>query len=74
MASTSYFENSRLLWTPENIQYTPVEKFRKMVNRDRGLNLKDWHDLYRYSIENYDFWVDLWKYLRIIYSVPPDKV
>ena len=88
----SYFEHSRLLWKPEHPEYTNVERFRKMVNRDRGLNLRkldilfalnetlmrvlieDWHDLYRYSIENYDFWVDLWKFLRIIYSVPPEKV
>uniref|UniRef100_A0A0W0FRK0 Acetoacetyl-synthetase n=1 Tax=Moniliophthora roreri TaxID=221103 RepID=A0A0W0FRK0_MONRR len=72
--STSYFEHSKLLWKPEYPQYTNVEGFRKMVNRSRGLNLKDWHDIYKYSIENYDFWVDLWKYLRIIYSVPPEKI
>ncbi|EEB91905.1 hypothetical protein MPER_09662, partial [Moniliophthora perniciosa FA553] len=72
--STSYFEHSKLLWEPKYPQYTSVEGFRKMVNRSRGLNLKDWHDLYKYSIENYDFWVDLWKYLRITYSVPPEKI
>ncbi|KAL0578860.1 hypothetical protein V5O48_003140 [Marasmius crinis-equi] len=70
----SYFEHSRLLWKPKHPEHTSVDRFRKMINRDRGLNLKDWHDLYNYSVEDYNFWADLWKFLRIIYSVPPKKI
>ncbi|KAJ3774088.1 acetoacetyl-CoA synthetase [Lentinula raphanica] len=72
--SSSYFESSHLLWQNPQPQHANVEIFRRMVNRKRGLNLKDYHDFHKYSIENYSFWEDAWQHLRIIYSVPPQKV
>jgi len=45
-----------------------------MVNRKHGLDLKNYHDLHRYSVESYDFWMDVWEYIGIISSVPPDKI
>lgn len=35
---------------------------------------EDFHDLHRYSVEDYTFWLDMWQYLGIIYSVGPEKV
>ncbi len=35
---------------------------------------EDIHDLHRYSVEDYNFWLDLWAFLGVIYSVPPQKV
>lgn len=35
---------------------------------------EDYHDLHRYSVENYTFWLDLWENLAIISSIPPQKV
>lgn len=34
----------------------------------------DYHDLHKYSVEDYGFWLDLWEYVGIVYSVPPSKV
>jgi acetoacetyl-CoA synthetase len=45
-----------------------------MINRKHGLNLRNFHDLHKYSVEEYQFWLDLWQYLGIIYSVAPQKV
>ncbi|KAH7876567.1 acetoacetyl-CoA synthetase [Lentinula edodes] len=70
----SYFDSSRILWENPQPQFTNVEIFRRMVNRKRGLNLKDYHEFHKYSIENYSFWEDAWQHLRIIYSVPPQNV
>ena len=36
--------------------------------------VEDYDDLHKYSITDYTFWKDLWEYLGIIYSVPPEKV
>ncbi|KAJ3993507.1 acetoacetyl-CoA synthetase [Lentinula boryana] len=72
--ASSYFDSSHLLWENPQPQFTNVEIFRRMVNRKRGLNLKDYHEFYKYSIENYSFWEDAWQHLRIIYSVPPQNV
>ena len=32
----------------------------------------DYHDLHKYSVEDYSFWLDLWEFLGIISSVPPN--
>jgi hypothetical protein len=32
----------------------------------------DYHDLHRYSVENYTFWLDLWEFLGVISSIPPN--
>lgn len=36
--------------------------------------IEDYHELHKYSVTDYTFWQDLWQYLNIVYSVPPDKV
>ncbi|KJA27866.1 hypothetical protein HYPSUDRAFT_882039 [Hypholoma sublateritium FD-334 SS-4] len=69
----TYFANSKLLWTPGNIQMAASEVLRRQINRKRGLNLKDYHDLHKYSVEDYTFWLDLWEFLGIVSSVPPSK-
>ncbi|KAJ3718135.1 acetoacetyl-CoA synthetase [Lentinula guzmanii] len=74
MMASSYFDSSHLLWENPQPQFTNVEIFRRMVNRKRGLKLKNYHEFYKYSIENYTFWEDAWQHLRIIYSVPPQNV
>ena len=35
---------------------------------------EDYHDLHKYSVEDYTFWLDLWEFLGIVSSVPPNKV
>lgn len=35
---------------------------------------EDYHDLHKYSVEDYTFWLDLWEFLGIISSIPPQKV
>ena len=34
----------------------------------------DYHDLHKYSVESYTFWLDLWEHLRVISSAAPDPV
>ncbi|KAH9910460.1 uncharacterized protein B0H18DRAFT_895537 [Fomitopsis serialis] len=69
-----HFSQSKLIWSPSRPSYTSLEVFRRMVNRKHGLALKDYHDLHRYSVESYDFWMDVWEYIGIISSVPPSKI
>ncbi|KAL0578859.1 hypothetical protein V5O48_003139 [Marasmius crinis-equi] len=71
---SNYFEHSSLLWEPPNPRATNVEQLRMMINRTRGAKLKDYHDLHKYSVEEYSFWLDLWKFFRIISSQPPQSV
>ncbi|KAJ8076182.1 hypothetical protein PM082_000599 [Marasmius tenuissimus] len=71
---SNYFEHSRLLWAPTNPRKSNVEHLKDMINRTRGKKLKDYQDLHKYSIEDYDFWLDLWKFFRIISSQPPQTI
>ncbi|KAG5728825.1 hypothetical protein E4T56_gene4266, partial [Termitomyces sp. T112] len=43
-----------------------------MINRKHGLKLANYHDLHKYSVEDYTFWLDLWESLGIISSIPPN--
>ncbi|KAI0339857.1 acetoacetate-CoA ligase [Trametopsis cervina] len=68
------FSQSRLIWTPKDPARSRVEGLRRLINRKHGLNLKDYHDLHKYSVTDYTFWQDLWEHFGIIYSVPPEKI
>ncbi|TDL24283.1 acetoacetyl-CoA synthetase [Rickenella mellea] len=67
------FHNSKLLWKPQNPSSTRVEALRRAINHKHNLNLKDYHDLYQYSIDNYGFWIDLAQFLGITFSVSPSR-
>ncbi|KAG6850135.1 hypothetical protein H0H93_000520 [Arthromyces matolae] len=78
MASADpYFSHSRLLWNHPQPHATPIEVFRRTINRKHGLKLgassfkaKCKHPTY--SVEDYTFWLDLWESLGIISSVTPN--
>ncbi|KAF7315820.1 AMP-binding domain-containing protein [Mycena indigotica] len=72
---STYFADSKLIWTPSRPTWTAVERFRRFINTKHGLNLEDFHALHKYSVEDYAFWADLWDFLEISSSVPPgDKI
>ncbi|TFK44324.1 acetoacetyl-CoA synthetase [Crucibulum laeve] len=68
-----YFSQSKLLWKPHRPSDASSENLRRLVNRKHGLKLANYHDLHKYSVEDYTFWLDLWEHLAIISSVPPRK-
>ncbi|TFK26513.1 acetoacetyl-CoA synthetase [Coprinopsis marcescibilis] len=72
MTDSGYFAQSRILCQPTHPRLTNVEALRRYVNRKHGLNLNDYHDLHKYSVEDYAFWMDLWEHLGIISSTPPN--
>ncbi|KAG1752792.1 hypothetical protein EDB19DRAFT_1892832 [Suillus lakei] len=69
---SSQFDQSRLIWTPASPSHVVCEKLRREINLKHNLNLKDYHDLHAYSVSNYTFWLDLWQFMGILSSVPPN--
>jgi acetoacetyl-CoA synthetase len=68
---------TELLWqpSPERIKSTNMYRFMQQVNQRHGLNLSNYDDLYRWSIEQSpDFWAALWEYGEVIHSQPYDEV
>ena len=52
-----------------------MTKFIKFVNERYGLGICNYHELYRWSIENIpDFWAAVWKFCKVIASREYDMV
>ncbi|KAL5520210.1 hypothetical protein ACEPAG_9423 [Sanghuangporus baumii] len=72
MESQKLFDQSRVLWRHPNPSRTRGEYLRRFINHKHGLQLKNYDDLHAYSIKDYTFWLDLWEFLSITSSIPPD--
>ena len=62
------------LYMPSTSRSGSLNGFRHYINRKHALDLITYNDIHHYSVENYDFWQDLWEYIGITYSVPPKQV
>ena len=52
-----------ILWKPtqEQVKKTQLESFRKQVNMRFDIDIKDYADLHKWSINNIeDFWKSIW--------------
>ncbi|XP_076853959.1 LOW QUALITY PROTEIN: acetoacetyl-CoA synthetase [Brachyhypopomus gauderio] len=60
---------SKALWYPDSKKNTQMDRFRAQVNRDFGLNLANYDQLYQWSLENYpEFWAEVWRFCGIVSS------
>uniref|UniRef100_A0A8K9WWF8 Acetoacetyl-CoA synthetase n=1 Tax=Oncorhynchus mykiss TaxID=8022 RepID=A0A8K9WWF8_ONCMY len=60
---------SKVLWYPDSKKNTQMDRFRTQVNRDFGLNLANYNDLYQWSVESYpEFWAEVWRFCGVISS------
>ncbi|KAF2094398.1 acetoacetate-CoA ligase [Rhizodiscina lignyota] len=60
----------RKLWEHPHPQTTRLWRFMEKVNKKRGLSLKGYHDLHKWSVgENrIEFWNDLWQEIALIHE------
>lgn len=55
------------LYQPSSPENTPTFRFLDFVNQSYSANLRDYHDLYTWSITNIDkFWSLVWDYTNVI--------
>lgn len=61
------------IWKPTILQsQIPMNVYRAHVNRKFSINLRNSHELHRWSVEDPQaFWVDLWNYVGLIPDLPP---
>ena len=67
----------KLLWTPSAEQKNGcrMADFMRFVNRRCGLDLREYAELYRWSVEDIPaFWAAAWDYFDIVCSRPYDRV
>uniref|UniRef100_A0A673HLZ0 Acetoacetyl-CoA synthetase n=1 Tax=Sinocyclocheilus rhinocerous TaxID=307959 RepID=A0A673HLZ0_9TELE len=66
---------SKVLWYPDSKRNTQADRFRTQVNRDFGLNLANYNDLYQWSVDSYpEFWAQVWKFCGITCSKMYEEV
>jgi acetoacetyl-CoA synthetase len=67
----------KLLWEPNKsrLENSQMNLFREYVNYHHHISLKDYSDLYQWSVENIsDLWEDIWNFSNIKSSKPFDIV
>ncbi|KAF3851729.1 hypothetical protein F7725_013501 [Dissostichus mawsoni] len=66
---------SKVLWYPDSKKNTQMDTFRIQVNKDYGLNLANYNDLYQWSVDSYpDFWSEVWRFCGVVSSKPYEEV
>ncbi len=66
-----------ILWKPnqEQIDKTQLESFRKQVNMRFNIDIRNYNDLHRWSVDNIEeFWKSIWGYLSPICSKEPSTI
>ncbi|OLS24510.1 MAG: 3-hydroxypropionyl-coenzyme A synthetase [Candidatus Heimdallarchaeota archaeon LC_3] len=68
---------AKLLWKPteERINSSNITIFISKINKKFNLKIKDYYDLYQWSVDNIgDFWGMMWDFGAIKYSKKYDKI
>ncbi|HZD87876.1 MAG TPA: acetyl-coenzyme A synthetase N-terminal domain-containing protein, partial [Gaiellaceae bacterium] len=66
-----------IVWTPspERVATAAMTRFREWVNERHGLELADYHDLWRWSVDELDgFWAAIWEFFAVEASEPYERV
>ncbi|KAG8456012.1 hypothetical protein GDO86_001991 [Hymenochirus boettgeri] len=66
---------SKVMWYPDSKKITEMDQFRETVNRNLGLTLANYNELYQWSVNFYpEFWGEFWDFSGIVYSQTYDEV
>jgi acetoacetyl-CoA synthetase len=66
-----------VVWAPsaERIAAATITRYRHWLHETRGLELADYHELWRWSVDDLDgFWASLWDFLAVEASSPYERV
>ncbi|KIW78340.1 acetoacetate-CoA ligase [Fonsecaea pedrosoi CBS 271.37] len=62
----------RKLWEHPDVASTSIEAFRLLANERSNLNLRNYHDLWKWSTESLnDFWMLVWEFTKVKSSIRP---
>jgi acetoacetyl-CoA synthetase len=69
--------DGEIVWTPgpDARQATNVGRYMDWLERERGLKLEGYHDLWRWSVDELPaFWESIVRYFGIAFATPPEKI
>ncbi|CAK4028733.1 Acetoacetyl- synthetase [Lecanosticta acicola] len=68
---TAQEDISEALWTPTQAGKTPMDEYRRHINRKYSQDLKNTKDLHKWSVQNPQvFWIDLYQWLEFVPELP----
>ncbi|MGC1089097.1 MAG: acetoacetate--CoA ligase [Candidatus Acidiferrum sp.] len=76
-ASATSVREGELLWTPSaaQIEDTNLTRFRRWLDRERGLRFADYEALWNWSVQELEeFWQAIWDYFGVESSAPHTRV
>nr|XP_057927319.1 acetoacetyl-CoA synthetase isoform X2 [Doryrhamphus excisus] len=66
---------NKVLWYPDSKRDTQMDTFRTRVNKEHGLDLANYSDLYQWSVDCYsDFWAHVWTFCGVVSSKTYEEV
>ncbi|OCU01999.1 acetoacetyl-CoA synthetase [Xenopus laevis] len=66
---------AKVMWYPDSKKITQMDQFRNRVNKNLGLRLANYNELYQWSVEFYpEFWAEFWDFSGIVHSKTYDEV
>lgn len=72
MSSKDETEAPEVLWTPQSLGDTSMDRYRLHVNSKFGLQLRTSAELHRWSVTSpHQFWIDLYSWLDLTPALPP---
>lgn len=64
-------KTQELLWTPNNAGRTPMDDYRRHINKRFSVDLETTKDLQKWSVRNpQSFWIDLYSWLKLTPPLP----
>ncbi|XP_014664881.1 PREDICTED: acetoacetyl-CoA synthetase-like [Priapulus caudatus] len=68
-------ESNDVLWRPDPLIMTQMDRFRIDVNKKYAVNLENYKQLWQWSIDHYaEFWGEVWNFCQLLFSVSYMKV
>ncbi|XP_068099906.1 acetoacetyl-CoA synthetase isoform X1 [Hyperolius riggenbachi] len=66
---------SKVMWYPDSKRITQMDQFRARVNKNYGLSLANYNELYQWTVKSYpEFWGEFWDFSGLVHSCMYDEV
>lgn len=65
------------LWHPsaKQLQESNLAKYRDFLYQQHDIRFEDYHELWKWSVENVDlFWESIWKYFQVKSTMPYEQI
>ena len=75
LSNGSSSKTAKLLWRHPSPRSTPMFRFMDSVNQKYGLQLSNYHELHKWSVDHFDkFWGRVWHFVGVRAATEASRV